>query len=64
MKEELSAPTIKYLIENYGDILEHRNIHFNLDSVKIFLRKKLHRHVLEINSVLHEFLYKCCRYLI
>ena len=58
MKEELSAPTIKYLIENYGDILEHRNIHFNLDSVKIFLRKKLHRHVLEINTVLHEFLYK------
>ena len=58
MKEELSAPTIKYLTEHYGDILEHRNIHFNLDSVKIFLRKKLHRHVLEINAVLHEFLYK------
>ena len=57
-KEDISGPTIKYLTEHYGDILQHRNIHFNLDSVKIFLRKKLHRHVLEINIVLQEFLCK------
>ena len=57
-KEDISAPTIKYLKEHYGDILQHRNIHFNLDSVKIFLRKKLHRHVLEISTVLQDFLYK------
>ena len=57
-KEEISSGTIKYLKEHYGDILEHRNIHFNLDSVKVFLRRKLHRHVLEINYVLQEFLYK------
>ena len=57
-KEDISAPTIRYLKEHYGDILDHRNIHFNLDSVKVFLRKKLHRHVLEISTVLQEFLYK------
>ena len=57
-KEDLSVQTIRYLNDHYGDILQHRNIHFNLDSVKIFLRKKLHRHVLEINFVLQEFLYK------
>lgn len=57
-KEDISSPTIRYLREHYGDILETRNIHFNLDSVKIFLRKKLHRHVLEISTVLQEFLYK------
>ena len=57
-KEDLSVQTIRYLNDHYGDILQHRNIHFNLDSVKVFLRKKLHRHVLEINFVLQEFLYK------
>lgn len=57
-KENISARTIKYLKETYGDILEQRNIHFNLDSVKVFLRKKLHRHVLEFNTVLQEFLFK------
>ena len=57
-KEDISTPTIKYLKEHYGDILEKRNINFNLDTVKIFLRKKLHRHVLEISSVLQDFLFK------
>lgn len=57
-KENISVQTIKYLKETYGDILEQRNIHFNLDSVKVFLRKKLHRHVLEFNTVLQEFLFK------
>ena len=57
-KEDLSNPTIKYLKDTFGDVLETRNIHFHVDSIKIFLRKKLHRHVLEIDSVLQEFLYK------
>jgi len=57
-KENISSKTIKFLKETYGDILEQRNIHFNLDSVKVFLRKKLHRHVLEFNMVLQEFLFK------
>ena len=57
-KEEISAQTIKYLKENYGDILESRNIHFNLDSVKVFLRKKLHRHVLEFNTVMQDFIFR------
>jgi len=57
-KETISANTIKFLKDTYGDILQQRNIHFNLDSVKIFMRKKLHRHVLEFNTVLQEFIFK------
>ncbi len=57
-KESLASETIDYLKKTYSKQLEDRNIHFNVDSIKIYLRNKLHKHVLEIHSVLHDFLEK------
>ena len=55
-KEKLSQDTISFLKENYGNDLKNRKIHFNLEEVKYFLRKKIHKHVLEIHEVLTQYL--------
>ena len=39
-KEELSNDTIEYLSNEYPDSLKRRNVHFNIDSIKFFLRKR------------------------
>ena len=57
-KEESVRETVNYLTTNHARIFKEKNISFNLDSVKNFLRKKMHRHVLEINTVLSDFLSK------
>jgi len=55
-KEALTDETVKYLQTNHGAELQERNIHFNIKSVKNFLRRKVHRHVLEFSNVLDEYI--------
>ena len=62
-KEESTRESIKYLETNYNTTLNEKNINFNISSVKSFLRKKVHKHVLEFSSVLDEYINKQ-RYLI
>ena len=57
-KEQASQESIKHLLEEHGDEIRNRNINFNLSSVKTFLRKKIHKHVLEFSTVLDEYVNK------
>ena len=54
-KEALTDETVAYLQSNYGPELQERNIQFNIKSVKTFLRRKVHKHVLEFSNVLDEY---------
>ena len=54
-KEALTDETVKFLQSNYGLDLQERNIQFNIKSVKSFLRRKVHKHVLEFSNVLDEY---------
>ena len=55
-KEQICDDTIKYLRENYDETLSKKGIHFNVSSIKTFLRNKIHKHVLEIHTVIHNYL--------
>jgi GTP-binding protein EngB required for normal cell division len=57
-KELASQESIRNLLEEHGEELRTRNINFNLSSVKTFLRKKIHKHVLEFSKVLDEYVNK------
>ena len=57
-KEESSKESISYLEKEYGTELHNKNIYFNLNSIKNFLRKKIHKHVLEFSKVLDEYINK------
>jgi hypothetical protein len=55
-KEALTDETVGYLQANHGLELQERNIQFNIKSVKAFLRRKVHKHVLEFSNVLDEYI--------
>ena len=55
-KEHLCDETIKYLRQNYDETLAKKGIHFNVSSIKTFLRNKIHKHVLEIHNVIQNYL--------
>lgn len=55
-KEHVCDDTIKFLRQNYDDTLNKKGIHFNVPSIKTFLRNKIHKHVLEIHAVIQNYL--------
>lgn len=57
-KESLTNETVRYLQNTYGTELQERNIQFNIMSVKNYLRRKVHKHVLEFSNVLDEYVSK------
>jgi len=55
-KEDITMDTVRYLEQNHGMELQEKNIQFNIKSVKNFLRRKVHKHVLEFSNVLDEYI--------
>lgn len=54
-KEGITHDTVKFLETTHALELQDRHIQFNIKSVKNFLRRKVHKHVLEFSNVLDEY---------
>jgi len=54
-KEMLVQRTITVLREEHLNQLSQRNVHFNIDSIKLFLRKKIHKHIIDTEKIIYNY---------
>lgn len=54
-KEESVKGTIELLKNQYSEYISGNNIHFNIQSLKNHLRRKIHRNVLEVDKVIYQY---------
>ena len=54
-KEMLVQRTINLLKDEHSNQLSQRNVHFNIDSIKLFLRKKIHKHIIDTEKIIYNY---------
>jgi GTP-binding protein EngB required for normal cell division len=63
-KEHLTHEIINRLKGEYPDKFRRNTIHFNISSLKKYLRKNIHKHVNQIEGVVYQFIHQQREYLI
>jgi len=63
-KEHLTYDIINRLRAEYPEKFRRNTIHFNIGSLKKFLRKNIHKHVNQIEGVVYQFIHQQREYLL